>query len=64
MNYIVGSVTPYIRPDGDEYIGKEPSFDVMYVDPDTLLPIDLEVWSFGLEKANEFDIPEWNLKII
>jgi hypothetical protein len=62
VNYIVGSVTPYIRAEGNNYLGKEPSFDVMYVDPDTLLPIDLEVWSFNLEQANEFDTPEWNLK--
>ena len=48
MNYIVGSVTSYIGIVDDEYFGKLPIFDIMYVDPDTLLPIDLEMSSFDL----------------
>lgn len=41
MNFIVGSATTYK--------GKPPSFDLLYLDPETMLPVDLEVWAFDLE---------------
>jgi hypothetical protein len=44
MNFIVGSATTYK--------GKPPSFNVMYVDPETMLPIDFETHTFDLEHAN------------
>lgn len=54
MNFIVGSVTTYK--------GKPPSFNVMYVDPDTMLPIDFETHIFDLDHANQYDEPKWELK--
>jgi hypothetical protein len=49
VNFIVGSVTTYK--------GKPPSFNIIYVDPETLLPIDFETHTFDLDYANKFDIP-------
>ena len=51
VNYIVGSGSP----NG----GKEPSFSVMYVDPKTMLPVDIETWAFDLGYANKYDQPRW-----
>jgi hypothetical protein len=53
MNFIVGSVTTYQH--------KSPNFDILYLDPDTMLPVDMEVWTFDLEAANQNDTPQWNL---
>lgn len=53
VNFIVGSVTTYQ--------GKPPSFDVLYLDPETMLPAELETYAFDLETANELDQPSWNL---
>lgn len=52
MNYIVGSATTYQ--------GKPPSFNVIYLDKETMLPIDYETYAFDLDHANEFDEPIWN----
>ena len=38
---------------------KEPSFTIAYVDPDTMLPVDFETWSFDLDHANFYDEPKW-----
>lgn len=54
MNFIVGSATTYK--------GKPPSFNVMYVDPETKLPIDFETHTFDLDHANRYDQPKWDLK--
>ena len=54
MNFIVGSVTTYSW--------KEPNFNVIYLDPETMLPIDYENYVFDLDLANQFDEPIWNLK--
>ena len=55
MNFIVGSTTPY-HPDK-----LSPSFQVMYMDPDTLLPVDLDTYYFDIEKANQYNRPRWAL---
>ena len=54
MNFIVGSVTTYSW--------KEPNFNVIYLDPETMLPLDYENYVFDLDHANQFDEPIWNLK--
>jgi sphingomyelin phosphodiesterase len=54
MNFIVGAVTPYQ--------GKAPSFNVIYIDPDLMIPVDYESWLFDLDKANELDTPIWYRK--
>ena len=41
--------------------GNAPSFDVMYLDPETMLPVDLETYVFDLETANKNDKLSWNL---
>lgn len=54
VNYIIGSVTTYT--------GKPNSFNVMYLDPDTLLPVDFETHAFDLDYANANDKPKWYMK--
>jgi hypothetical protein len=54
MNFVVGS--------GTTYQGKPPSFNVMYLDPETMLPVDYESYAFELEHANQFDEPRWSRK--
>lgn len=54
MNFIVGSVTPYSS--------KEPNFNVIYLDPETMLPLDYENYVFELDHANEYDEPIWNMR--
>ena len=53
MSYIIGSATTFQ--------GKPPQFNIMYVDPVTMLPVDYEVWAFDLEGANKNDVPAWNM---
>lgn len=55
MNFIVGSVTTFQ--------GKSPMFDILYLDPETMLPVELETYAFDLESANQQDSPSWNLHI-
>ena len=52
MNFIVGS--------GTTFQGKPPSFNVIYLDPESMIPLDYESWVFDLEKANAEDKPTWN----
>ena len=54
MNFIVGSVTPYSS--------KEPNFNFIYLDPETMLPLDYENYVFELDHANEYDEPIWNMR--
>jgi hypothetical protein len=51
VNFIVGSTTTFSH--------KAPNFDIVYLDPDTMLPIDLETWVFDLDFANNNDTPSW-----
>lgn len=53
VNFVVGSVTTFK--------GKSPNFDLLYLDPETMLPVDLETYTFDLESANANDTPSWNL---
>lgn len=55
MNFIVGSATTFL--------GKPPMFDVIYLDPDTMLPVELETYIFNLEYANRLDEPRYELYI-
>lgn len=50
MNYIIGSATPYVSSVGStpKLKGKNPSFSVMYLDPETSLPVDVETYSLNL----------------
>lgn len=51
MNYVVGS--------GTSYNSKPPNFSVMYLDPDTMLPIDYNAYSMDLDYSNKHDTPKW-----
>lgn len=54
MNYIIGSATTYL--------GKPPSFNVIELDPVTMLPVYFETYAFDLVHANKYDDPKWDLK--
>ena len=56
MNFIIGSTTPW---SGRSV--KKPSFVVMEMDPDTLIPINLVTYSFDINHANKFNEPKWDL---
>ena len=43
--------------------GKETSFSVLYVDPETMLPVDFETWAFDLDYANKYDRAKWRRKL-
>lgn len=55
MNFVVGSATTFQN--------KPPSFSVIYLEPENLLPIDFETYSFDLDLANnkEGSEPEWKV---
>jgi len=53
-NFIIGSVT--------NYKGKQSNFNVIYLDTETMLPLDYEIYVFNLDHANKFDEPLWQLK--
>ena len=55
FNFIIGS--------GTTYTGKPPSFNIVYLDPETLLPIQFETVAFDLDHANQFDEPKWDVVI-
>ena len=48
MNFIVGSVTTFTN--------KPSSFNVIYLDPENLIPIEYETWSFDLNYANQNNV--------
>jgi Acid sphingomyelin phosphodiesterase C-terminal region len=52
-SFTCGSATPFK--------GKHPSFNVAYLDSETLLPVDFETHYMNIEKANMLDRPEWEL---
>lgn len=54
MNFVVGS--------GTTYHGKPPSFNMIYLDPETMLPVNYDSYYFDLEHANKYDEPKWGLK--
>lgn len=56
MNFIQGSVTPW-----SGHSVKKPTFQVLEMDPDTLIPINLVTYSFDINHANEFNEPKWEL---
>eukprot|EP00356_Strombidium_inclinatum_P002021 CAMPEP_0170479920 /NCGR_PEP_ID=MMETSP0208-20121228/958_1 /TAXON_ID=197538 /ORGANISM="Strombidium inclinatum, Strain S3" /LENGTH=501 /DNA_ID=CAMNT_0010752381 /DNA_START=547 /DNA_END=2052 /DNA_ORIENTATION=- len=49
----------FIVPSGTTFRGKPPGFNVLYLDPDTMIPLDLETWAFDLDHANQYDEPRW-----
>ncbi len=49
----------FIVPSGTTFRGKPPGFNVVELDPDTMIPLNLETWAFDLNHANEFDEPRW-----
>lgn len=54
MNFLVGSSSPYVQ--------KNPSFNVIYLEPENLLPVEYETYAFDLVKANKRgNKPEWKL---
>lgn len=59
------SATPvglsFITSSATTYQGKPPSFDVLYLDPETMRPVDYEVHYLDLETANAKDEVNWSL---
>ena len=55
MNYIVGSTTPW------SHTPKKPTFVVMEMDADSLIPVNLVTYSFDMEFSNKNNIPKWEL---
>ena len=51
MGFITGSMTPLFEME----VGKNPNFNVLEVDPDTMLPVDQTIYQFDLDHANEND---------
>lgn len=49
----MSSATPYTL--------KNPSFDVVYLDPDTMRPVDYEIYYLDLDKTNKENKAEWEL---
>ena len=58
MNFVIGSMSPYMGQ-LEKADGKNPSFSVAYIDPDTSLPVDIETYSFDLKLANSSKGPNW-----
>lgn len=54
MNFIVGSATTYQ--------GKAPSFNLIYLDPETMLPVEYESYMLDLDHANLHDETIWSRK--
>jgi hypothetical protein len=52
INFLASSATPYTD--------KPPSFDVIYLDPDTMRPVEYEIYAFDLELANEKNVTKWS----
>ena len=61
MNWIIGSLTTFHAESTPEHIiKKDPNFCVMYLDPDSMIPIEYEAWRFDLEFANKNNKPKWS----
>jgi len=63
MNFGIASAsTSVIEPNLDRsaYIGKLPSFTVMYMDPENSLPVDYETYTLDLVRSNKFGKPRWH----
>ena len=54
MNFMVASVTPW-----SSHV-HAPSFQVVHLDPDTLIPVNMETYAFDMDKANRDYPPTWN----
>mgnify|MGYP000409560688 FL=1 len=52
VNFLASSATPY------QY--KPPSFDVIYLDPETMRPVDYEIYSLDLDLANKNNEIKWS----
>lgn len=52
VNFIVSSATTYQS--------KPPSFDLVYLDPDTMRPVDYEIYALDLDHANAHDEIRWS----
>ena len=64
MNFGIGSATPsFINMElnrTSELRGSQPSFTVMYMDPENNLPVDYETYTLDLIRSNKFDKPRWH----
>jgi len=60
MSYVIGAGTPFMDGFMLDLPGKRPSFNVIYVDPLTMLPIDYETHALDLDYANTHDDPRWS----
>lgn len=49
----------YITSSATSFTGKPPSFDVVYLDPDTMRPVDYEIYAMDLDAANANDTINW-----
>jgi len=62
MNFVIGSVSPLSSTspfDLEHY--KRPTFNVMEMDPDTLIPVTFKTYSFDIKYANKFNDPKWEI---
>jgi len=65
MNFIGGSVAPIgtpavnIETSKSKESNKNPSFMVVKMDAETLLPVDIDSYSLDLSEANKNDQPTW-----
>ena len=51
MNFVVGSVTTHQN--------NMPSVSVVYLDPETLIPVDFEIHAMDIDHANKYDLVDW-----
>lgn len=49
----------FVASSGTTYTDKDPSFIVLHVDKETLLPVNVESHYFDLAYANKNDEPKW-----
>ena len=54
MNFVIGATTTFTH--------KIPSFNVVYLDKDTLVPVEYQTWALDLDQANRDDNPIWSLR--
>lgn len=53
INFYAGSVT--------SHVGKNPNFNVIEFDEEYMIPLNIQSYSFDLEKANTEGQPTWTL---